>query len=161
MAKAMQSEGKLIHHLNELIELDLDAIEAYEAAISRLTDPADRKQLQSFMADHVRHVADLSLLVQESGGVPATAPDFKRILAKGKVVLLGIAGDIGVLQAMKSNEETSTRVYDKACQDPELPARAKPVLERNFLDEQKHLDWIEQRIAADHRRHETVRRSQP
>lgn len=158
MAKAIQSEGKLTHQLNELIELDLDAIEAYEAAISRLSDAADCTQLESFMVDHKRHVADSSLLVQENGGVPASTPDFKRMLIKGKVVLLGIAGDTGVLQAMKSNEETTNRVYDKAVQHPDLPAAARPVLERNFLDEQKHLDWIEQRLAAG-RRHDAAHRS--
>jgi uncharacterized protein (TIGR02284 family) len=145
---SLEKPTQYTHDLNKLIELDLDAIEAYEAAIARLADPADRAQLQQFEEDHRRHVADLTALVQEAGGNPATSPDFKRVLTKGKVVVMGIAGDTGVLDAMKSNEETTTRAYDRARQSVDLPLQARAVIERNFSDEQRHLAWIERRAAT-------------
>ncbi|HEX4445400.1 MAG TPA: DUF2383 domain-containing protein, partial [Polyangiaceae bacterium] len=109
-----EKSPKLTSDLNVLIELDLDAIEAYEAAIARLNDPGDKLQLGRFLEDHRRHVNDLTPLVLEAGGRPATTPDFKRVLTKGRVIVMAIAGDLGVLEAMKSNEETTTRIYDKA-----------------------------------------------
>jgi uncharacterized protein (TIGR02284 family) len=143
-----QVEPKLVHHLNELISLDLDAIEAYEAAILRLGDTGDKAELERFMADHRRHVTDLSPLVRELGGEAATSPDVKRVLTKGKVVVMAIAGDSGVLEAMKSNEETTTKVYDKARKHPDLPIQARTIIERNFADEQRHLAWLEQRLSG-------------
>ncbi len=157
MDQVNSQEKKLLHHLNELIALDLDAIEAYEAAIARLKDASDRAQLERFLADHRRHVADLTALVEREGGLAATTPDFKRVLTKGKVVVMGIAGDTGVLEAMKSNEEATTTTYEKATQYPELTLAARVVLERNFADEQRHLAWIEQRLGRIRRDKDAVR----
>ena len=146
MGRAGAKEGKFVHHLNALIRLDLGAIDGYEAAISRLPDPGDKAQLQRFRGDHERHVVDLRLLVQQAGGVAPTGPNFKRILTKAKVVLLGIVGDVGVLEAMKSNEDAATRTYDKAKNDPHLPVRARSIVVGNLADEQRHIAWIEKRL---------------
>jgi uncharacterized protein (TIGR02284 family) len=147
MGDMIMQDSQLIEHLNRLIELDLDAIEAYEAAIARLNDPSDKAQLERFREDHRRHTAELSSAVEEVGGTAATRPDFKRVLTKGKVVVAGLVGDRAVLTAMKSNEETTTKTYDKATREAGVPIRVKTLLERNFADEQKHLAWIEQRLA--------------
>lgn len=148
MAEMTIAPEKIVKHLNALIELDFDAIQAYEAAIARLTDATAKAQLQAFMADHQRHVVDLSPLVSELGGQPATKGDFKQVLTKGKVVIAGLAGDHAVLEAMKSNEETTTRTYKKASSEPGLPGRVRGVLERNFADEQRHLAWLEDRLRS-------------
>jgi len=42
MATSVTSDQKIIRQLNDLIELDFDAIEAYAAAIARLSDPEDK-----------------------------------------------------------------------------------------------------------------------
>jgi len=148
MTKMTTDSTHLIKHLNALIALDLDAIEAYEAAIARLNDATDKAQLARFLGEHQRHVADLSPLVQEFGGEPTTKADFKRVLTKGKVVVAGVAGDKGVLEAMKSNEETTTKTYRKALEDAGLPIEVRSVVERNFSDEERHLAWIEQRLST-------------
>jgi uncharacterized protein (TIGR02284 family) len=143
-----EKHTKLAGELNALIELDLDAIEAYEAAIARLKDDGDKLQLGRFLEDHRRHVDDLTPLVLEVGGRPATKPDFKRVLTKGRVVIMGVAGDLGVLEAMKSNEEATTKAYRSALEDHAFPDHMRTVLERNFNDEQRHLSWIEQRSSV-------------
>lgn len=147
MADMIMQDTQLIEHLNRLIELDLDAIEAYEAAIARLSDPSDKAQLERFLEDHRRHTVELGSVVQELGGTAVTRPDFKRVLAKGKVVLGGLVGDRAVLTAMKSNEDTTTKTYEKATREAGVPIRVRTILERNLADEQRHLGWIEQRLA--------------
>jgi len=146
MSEFTMQREPLVDHLNALIELDLDAIEAYEAAIARLKDPGDRARLEGFLRDHRRHVTDLTILVEQRGAVAASHPDFKRVLTKGKVVLAGVAGDRAVLEAMRSNETTTTKTYEKAARDPSLPADARMVVERNFADEARHYAWIDQRL---------------
>jgi rubrerythrin len=153
----MADAEKLAHDLNALIELDLDAIEAYEAAIARLVDAGDKVQLGRFLEDHRRHVNELTPLVLEADGRPATSPDFKRVLTKGKVVVMSVAGDIGILEAMKSNEETTSRTYDKARRNPGLPLEARNVIERNYSDEAGHLAWIEQRVLTLRKSKQSVR----
>jgi uncharacterized protein (TIGR02284 family) len=147
MAEMTMDPKQMVRHLNALIELDFDAVEAYEAAIARLSEVRDKTQLQSFLADHRRHIADLAPLVQQLGGTPATKADFKQVLTKGKVVLGGLAGDHAVLEAMKSNEQTTTRTYQKATKESGLPMRIREILDRNYADEQRHLAWLEQRLA--------------
>src|SRR3954463_5964361 len=102
MATMTGSEKDLVPLLNNLIEIDHDAIEAYQAAISRLSLASDQEQLRQFMEDHRRHVTDLSQLVRDLGAQPSSGGDLKQVLTKGKVVLGQITGDRGILEAMKS-----------------------------------------------------------
>jgi len=158
MAEMTADPKQLVKHLNSLIELDYDAVEAYEAAIARLNDANDKAQLERFLADHRRHIVDLGPLVQELGGTPATNADIRQVLAKGKVVLGGLVSDRAVLEAMKSNEETTTKTYQKATRDPGFSTRIRQVIERNYSDEQRHLAWLEQRVAVSSRASEERRR---
>ncbi len=149
MGEMTKNPEMLAKQLNALIALDFDAVEAYEAAIDRLSEPTDQAKLRQFKGDHERHITDLGPLVLELGGAPVQKADLKKVLAKGKVVLAGIAGDRGVLAAMKSNEETSTKTYRKASGEEGLPSHVRSILERNFADEQRHLAWIEDRLGSE------------
>ena len=71
--------------LNGLIKLDFDAIEAYEAALRRLDGEIVRTCLVAFLDDHRRHTRDLSELVRQFGGTPATVPGLMRVLIEGAV----------------------------------------------------------------------------
>ena len=115
MTEAIRNQDELIHLLNSLIALDYDAIEAYDAAVERLQG-TDKQQLAAFAADHRRHISALTPAVSSRGGVPAQHADFKRILTKGKVVFGGLMGDKQVLEAMKSNEDTTNKKYEEARQ---------------------------------------------
>ncbi len=147
MATMVGTQKELGKLLNALIELDFDAVEAYKAAIERLSDPMDKGQLGSFMADHQRHVTDLQPLVVELGEKPAQKPDFKQILTKGKVVIAGLAGDRMVLLAMKSNEDDTNSAYERAVNRADVPQHIREVLMRNLSDERRHREYIERRLA--------------
>lgn len=134
--------------LNDLIALDRDAVEAYEAAINRLDDAGCRSRLAEFKADHERHITELSSVVSASGQKPATEGDFKRLLTQGKVVIGDLAGDKGVLRAMLSNEKETNEKYEKALRDELLATDAKlrEMLSANLEDERRHKAWIERRL---------------
>jgi uncharacterized protein (TIGR02284 family) len=148
MATVRGMEGNIIHLLNNLIELDYDAIEAYEAAIARLKDADDREQLRTFMADHVRHTNDLTAAVRKLGGDPASKGDFKRLLTKGKVVLAALVDDRAILFAMKTNETDTNTAYERATKHEGLSPEFKTILEKNLGDERRHKAWIEERLEA-------------
>jgi uncharacterized protein (TIGR02284 family) len=133
--------------LNKLIELDFDAIEAYEAAIVRLSDASDAEQLRLYMGDHEEHTRNLADLVIGLGGIAATKADFKRVLTKGKVVIAGLGGNnAAVLKAMKSNEDDTNRAYERALSQEGLPSYVVDVLQKNLADERRHRTWMEERI---------------
>jgi uncharacterized protein (TIGR02284 family) len=149
MATMAGTQKDLVDLLNNLIELDYDAIEAYRAAIQRLGVSSDQDQLRQFMEDHRRHVDDLSRIVQDLGAQPSSGADFKQVLTKGKVMIGQISGDRGILEAMKSNEDDTNRAYERAVPQAGLPSNVRTILEGNLGDERRHRTWLEQRIAAD------------
>lgn len=147
MATSVGKESELIDLLNDLIQLDFDAIEAYEAAINRLAETTSKEQLRQFMGDHERHTRELKPLVQELGGQPAQQADIKRVLTKGKVIISNMAGDSGILHAMKTNEDDTNSAYERAVARNDVPPKIHEVLQRNLADERRHRTWIETRLA--------------
>lgn len=148
MATTAGMSKDLVELMNDLIALDFDAIEAYEAAIARLGMATDRESLGRFMADHRQHVTDLSALVREMGEKPQEEADFKRVLTKGKVVLAGLLDDSAVLKAMKSNEDDTNSAYERATQHRDAPERVMAVFQKNLGDERRHREWIERRLQS-------------
>jgi uncharacterized protein (TIGR02284 family) len=146
MATMTGKEQDVMKLLVNLIELDYDAIEAYEAAIERLEDATSRSKLSEFMADHERHTVNLGTLVGEMGGTPPNKGDIKRVLTKGKVVLGNIAGDRGILAAMKMNEDDTNKAYERAAARQDLPGNVLAVVTRNLTDERRHRAWIVERL---------------
>lgn len=132
--------------LQELVKLDYDAIEAYDAAIERLDDRASQEKLAEFRDDHVRHTANLGGLLQGLGADVPDGPDAKRLLTEGKVVIAGLGGDKAVLRAMQANEKVTNETYEKAQKLDGLDAATRDTLAANFEDEKRHKAWIESRI---------------
>lgn len=146
MGTQVATEKEIVSQLNDLIALDYDAIEAYEAALVRLSDPPSKQQLRQFLGDHQRHTVELAGFVSKYGCAPVTKADFKQILTKGKVVLGGLVGDKSILAAMKSNEDDTNAAYERAVAKTGVPESIRITLSRNLADERRHRVWIEQRL---------------
>jgi uncharacterized protein (TIGR02284 family) len=136
-----------IEALNDLIQLDYDAVQAYKQAIEKIDDVIARMDLEAFQADHERHITDLSQVVRMLGGEPIElGRDLKGVLLEGLTVLRSVTGTLGALRAMKMNEKLTNRAYERALEMP-LPAGAREVVLRNREDERRHLASIEVQIA--------------
>ena len=97
MVTTVGTASDIIDMLNDLIQLDYDAIQAYEAAIGRIDNSEHQRQLTGFRDDHVRHTQELGRVVSELGAEPATSAsmtDECAIMLEGAfggvVVLLGV-----------------------------------------------------------------------
>jgi len=135
---------ELIDRLNDLIQLDVDAVRAYEQAIDAC-DAADIKsKLNEFKGDHERHITDLSAVVSAEGGTPEVKRDIKGFLIEGFTAIVS-HGDHSALLAMHGNEELTNRIY-RAALDEELPQDVRAPVERNYEDEQRHLAWIKEAL---------------
>lgn len=141
-------DTKLVDQLNKLIELEYDAIGAYEEAVKRLESRTLASTLDSFLTDHRRHLTELTEEVIRLGGKPKTSGDAKRVLTKGKVVLGDIIGDRGIIQAMDSNEKVTNHKYEEALKMRGLPSTVLTILERALDDERTHKRWTEAQVKA-------------
>ena len=145
-------QTKLVDALNSLIELAFDAIEAYQAAISRTSRPDDKQELTAFMGDHERHTRELAPHVARLGGTAKHKGDFKAVLTKGKVQIAGLVGDRAILMAMKTNEDDTNAAYEFATQRTDIDnEELRSLLHANLSDERKHRAWLERRITEGER----------
>lgn len=143
MVSATRDKAGVAKLLKELIHLDYDAIEAYEAAIERLENADFKARLGEYRDDHRRHTENLGAHLRALGEEPPSGPDLKRILTEGKVVIAGLAGDKAVLGAMKMNEDVTNKTYEEALEHADASADIRATLAANLEDERRHRAWIE------------------
>lgn len=137
-------QQKLIKNLSRLVQLDIDAVHAYEQAIERIDTPTVSDRLSSFRDDHQRHITDLSNAISQLGGEPPEfSKDFKGYFIEGFTALRSATGTEGALKAMKTNENLTNKTYDDAL-DWELPENIRQIIIRNRDDERRHLEYIQE-----------------
>lgn len=142
----MTGSKNVVHCLQSLAQLDIDAIHAYSSAIERIDLSDVKKQLIHFRADHERHVSDLSTLIGKLGGnPPKTTLDFKGFLIQGFTAIRSMIGNESALKAMKMNEELTNKNYYEALEF-DLQPDVKAVVQKNYEDERRHLKYIRQCI---------------
>ncbi|WP_243371475.1 DUF2383 domain-containing protein [Geotalea sp. SG265] len=135
--------AELIERLNDLIKLDVDAIEAYGQAVKHIKYDDIKQKLLDFQDDHKSHVGNLSALVREFGGEPAKpSPDFKGYLIEGFTALRSITSTKGALEAMETNEKLTNKKYQEAADQP-FPSHVLKVVKSNLAQEERHLDYIQ------------------
>jgi len=129
--------------INSLIQLDIDAIHAYEQAMKNVGEQYIRDQLAEYRNDHHRHFRELSAVVQAMGGTPPEfSPDFKGFFIQGFTALRSLTGTEGALKAMETNEKLTNKTYEEAS-SWDLPLDAASLVRSNFEDERLHLRYIQ------------------
>lgn len=146
MAEGQTGEGALVATLNDLLQLDHDAVQAYTLAMALVSDGTYHQTLAGFRDDHERHVRELSQLIRAHGGTPIQLPHLPTGPFKLAMQGLGAAaGDRGVLLAYKTNEGQVRENYRRESEKA-WPPDVQPVLARAAHDEQLHYDWVEQEL---------------
>jgi uncharacterized protein (TIGR02284 family) len=138
----MLTTEKIIEALGELIRYDYDAVGAYNAAIAGIKEPSARDPLLQFRGDHERHLAELSAIVARLGGKPPASPGLKGIVRKTMTKVAGFGGTELTLKAMRANEEVLNKTYAHPL-TLDFPDDIKDIIRRNYMDEQRHLAWVE------------------
>jgi rubrerythrin len=127
--------------LNDLLQLDHDAVGAYGIAIHATTDESRRETLREFRADHERHIEEITRLIQDRGGKPIQAPHLPTSIFKLAIQKAGtLGGETALLLAFKANERQSRDKYRRAAEDSD-DLEVADVLARAADDEIRHYDW--------------------
>lgn len=142
---ALMRDDEIVDALNDLIELDHNAIGGYDSAIKGLESQPDiRKTFETFRADHERHVQELSPFVTQYGGKPAKRPGAMGLLQKGWTEMSKLGGADAIVSAMVSNEETAVNTYEAGVTKA-FPPEILRIVERGVADERRHLSYCQAR----------------
>jgi rubrerythrin len=143
----MSTHEEIIDRLKALAQLDVDAVDAYGAAIQRIDLIEVRAKLLDFRADHQKHFSDLSAVIMQLGGEPpVNAPDLTGLLIQGMTAVRSMFGNEMALKALKSNEEMTGRAYAEAL-DLDLPNEVRKIVQKNRDDEWRHLLYVNRCIS--------------
>jgi bacterioferritin (cytochrome b1) len=149
MVTTVGTESDLRTLVTDFIQLEHDAIAAYETCIERLESSHRRERIAEFLADHERHLSELH---DVAGRVGADIPDeagMKSMLTTGKVALADMmGGDGAILKAMSTNETDTVTAYERGMRHDGLDVESRSVFERAHSDEQRHKSWMEAEAEA-------------
>lgn len=140
--------SEIIDRLNDLIKLDIDASRAYGQALGAVDSLDIKSRLSAYREDHDRHATELQAAVRGLGGAPAEmTPDIKGYFIEGFTALRGMTGTEGALKAMQTNERLTNSRYKDAIGDlVDAPAEIRVLLDRNYADERRHLEYIDRAL---------------
>jgi rubrerythrin len=140
----MQTEARLVAELNDLLQLDHDAVQAYSLAMQGLRNSVHVETLRRFRSDHERHIQELTELIEAHGGIPIQLSHIPT--GPMKLAVQGI-GNLGsereVLLAFRANERQVRDKYHRFADGANMPDVAE-LLHRNAADEDKHFRWVTQ-----------------
>jgi rubrerythrin len=148
MVTHVGTEADVDDLVEDLIKLDFAAIEAYDAAVERLSNAEYKRKLAEFRNDHQEHTRVLGAWMRQHGHNPPDGGGAKELLTSGKVVLASLAGDKRILQAMKTNEDDTNTAYERAVNHENVDDDLRGVFEKNLSDERRHRAWIETTLAS-------------
>jgi rubrerythrin len=146
MGTSATSDAALLADLNDLLQLDRDAVQAYKLAETGLKSEEHRATIARFRGDHERHIEELTRLIEHRGGRAASLPHMSSSPFKLAAQGLGDLGsDTAVLLAFKSNERLSRDKYQRAA-NAGYPADAQAVVQRGADDESAHYAWVQETL---------------
>ena len=150
MVTAVGLQSDFANALQELVELDYDAVEAYNKAIDRIENEEHKAKLIEFKEDHQRHIEEISNVLRKHGKeVPKGPSTVKQWLTKGKVILGNITGDSGILSAMRSNEIDTNYAYDRMIDRDDIwEDEIKEILKKGQEDEKRHKAWLDSVLSS-------------
>ena len=147
MTTTVGNQSEYLTALKALLELEYDALEAYDAAINCLENSSYQDQIKNFRNDHQCHITSLTSILTKHGQTPPTGPTLKSILTQGKVVIGNLINDDAILRAMASNEEDTNTAYGRLCQYANIPDDELDILEQAYNDEKLHKEWIAETLS--------------
>ena len=142
------NEKNLIEALSNLVQLDIDAVHAYDQVLKEIDDAIIKDRLQTFQNDHRSHISGLSKQIEELGGQPPeNSRDIKGYVIEAFTAIRSFTGLKGALKAIKTTEEITNRYYGEVV-SWKTPCAAKEVLRTYFSEEKVHLDYITSNLQA-------------
>ncbi len=143
-------DAATIAELNDLLELDHDALASYALTMRELQNATYRDTVSRYRRDHERHADELTALIGKYGGQPIAAPHPSSLdkLAMQAIGDIG-GGDTPVLVAFRANERQARDKYARAAERAGAwPSDVQTFVHGAARDEQRHYDWADMTVQA-------------
>jgi hypothetical protein len=153
MPTSWRAEGaSLIADLNDLIQLDRDAVESYTVAMNSVQDAVVRERLAGFRTEHQRRAEALAEVVRARG---AMAIELPHITGPFKIAVQAMGGALGLATRKDATVLLSLRVIEGQVRDKYArfaaktwPADVAPIVQRAADEEVQHYAWITEQLRA-------------
>jgi hypothetical protein len=140
--------AQLVALLNDLLQLDHDAVSAYGIALWELDSAELRTQLESHLRDHERHIEELGTHIERLDGMKVPVPHLTGAFKVAVQAAAAGGSDRAVLLAFKANEMQVRDKYARAASRQELPPDILATLRRGAGDEGRHYEWAVRSLEA-------------
>jgi hypothetical protein len=132
--------AQLVAQLNDLLQLDHDAVAAYRLALRELQSGRLRAELEGHLRDHERHIDEISVHIERLDGMKMPMPHLTGAFKVAVQAAAAAGSDRAVLLAFKANELQARDKYDRASTS-DLPPDIGATVRRAASDERRHYDW--------------------
>jgi rubrerythrin len=141
-------QKEILKKLQSLVQLDIDAMRAYEQALKSIDVREVHDRIHDFYLDHERHVRTLSAVIVSYGEkAPEWKSDVKGFFISSFTAIRSSTGTEGALKAMRSNEKLTNSTYE-AAEEWDMPENLMTIIREHLTDERRHLSYIESALAA-------------
>lgn len=140
--------AQLVALLNDLLQLDYDAVGAYQLALRELESPRLRSDLEAHLRDHERHIEELDAQIERLDGMKMPLPHLTGAFKLAVQAAAGPGSDRAVLLAFKANEMQVRDKYNRAAERDDLPADIAALIRRAAADERRHYQWAVRSLEA-------------
>jgi hypothetical protein len=138
---------QLIADLSRLFSVEVDAVQAYGAAVALVGPGPIQAELALFGLEHQRHALALQEQIARRGHLaPDVEPDVKGVVIGALTAPQRSLTIEDVLSGIRGNEQLTGSLYAKALAKT-LPDELRELLTRIRAEEQHHLEWIERAIS--------------
>jgi hypothetical protein len=141
----------LTTQLNDLLQLDVDAVQAYALAIRQLESRVRKETVRRYQRDHRRHIVELKRLIRAHGGAAVAVSHIPTGPFKLGMQGIGSFGDDKVvLLAFKTNERQGRDKYRRIAMGRGLPRDVARALKGAARDEERHYRWAAKELEKLH-----------
>ncbi len=141
------SDSQIAEQLSRLLALEVDAVQAYSAALSLVGDGPLHDELALFGLEHQQHAVALHEKMMQLGHAPPqVTPDVKGVVIGALTPPRRRPNLEELLEAMRGNEQLTNSVFAKALAKP-LPREMREFLLAMYGEEQHHLQWVERTLS--------------
>lgn len=140
MKSTEMDTAQLVAVLNDLLQLDHDAVSAYKLALRELDSAQLESELRRHLQDHERHIEELEEHIERLDGMKMPLPHLTGAFKLAVQAAAGPGNDRAVLLAFKANEMQVRDKYARVA-DMTLPPDVAETVNRAAADERRHYDW--------------------
>jgi hypothetical protein len=143
-----ETPDRVVGLLNDLIQTDQDALEAYRNAATRLDDANDRRDMEDLIRGTENRLDRLGTWVTRLGGSTPSRRNFEAKLAGGVVAASAWLGHRALWGSVLAMVDRALQHYQRAVTHQGSPPEVMRLLQEGLDDQTAQRAWLQKRLAT-------------